>query len=157
VTFVARNHGTGGKLVMATEAWCLAQPGPSPGPLPGPAPTGRPGPVGPEPELGGWQSDVAFVKRYQAALSYLAVTKNQPTWNPQAVDGSAGPNTQAAARAFQSANGITPVDGEVGSGTASVIDTLLGYGSQVPPGGYPPPSAGGGGGGGGGLPSSYQS
>lgn len=131
--------------LMATEAYCLGGAQPPAPPQPGPAPTGKPGPVGPEPELGGWQTDVAYVKRYQTALSYLSFTMNVPAYNTQGVDGSAGPNTQAAVKAFQADQGLVPVDGEVGSATASAIDTVLGY--TVPAGGYPPPSSGGGGGG----------
>ena len=128
--------------LMATEAYCLGGAAP-PAPPPGPAPLNSIEPVGPEPELGGWQTDVAFIKRYQASLSLLSFTQNQPSWNTQGVDGSAGPNTMAAVKAFQAAQGLA-VDGEVGSATASAIDTMQGF--TVPPGGYPPPSAGGGGG-----------
>ena len=145
VTFAAAWHpdssGTPHKL-MATEAWCLSS-GPQPGPLPAPPP---PGPlnsvnaVGPEPALGAWQNDRAYIGRYQAALTLLSFTHNKPAWNTHGVDGGFGPHTKAAVSAFQVDAGL-PVDGEVGSQTSSAIDSMLGY--PVPAGGYPPPGGGG--------------
>jgi len=143
VTFVARWHpgASGPQTYMAVEAWCLAGPQPHPGPAP--APAGGLEAVGPEPALGAWKMDTGYIRRYQAALAFLSYTRNQPSWKPSTSAAFDGP-TMAAVKAFQAANGLTP-DGEVGSQTSSVIDTMLGY--QVPPGGYPPPGGGGGGGG----------
>lgn len=146
VTFKAAWHpgDNGPQTYMATEAYCMggaAPPSPTP---PMPPPGVRPAAVGPEPALGAWKNDPAYVKRYQAALTYLAAIKKQPSWSPQGVDGKPGPHTMAAVSAFEGANGLTP-DGQCGSDCSSELDSLMGY--AVPPGGYPHPSGGSGGGG----------
>jgi peptidoglycan hydrolase-like protein with peptidoglycan-binding domain len=107
---------------------------PMPAPAPGPAPTpvGPPSPVEPYPGPGAWQSNASYIALYQNALTWLASTMGQPTWDPQGVDGKFGPNTQAAVVAFQTAHGLPP-DGEVGPATAAAIDAALGV---------PPPPAG---------------
>jgi peptidoglycan hydrolase-like protein with peptidoglycan-binding domain len=120
----------------------LAQPpGPAPGPAPGPGPApppmpppvpgpavtpvGPPQPVEPYPGPGAWQSNAQYIALYQNALSWLASSMAQPTWDPQGVDGKYGPNTQAAVMAFQGAHGL-PIDGQVGPATAAAIDAALG-------------------------------
>ncbi len=141
ITFAAAWHpdanGTPHKM-MATEAWCLVGPSPTP---PAPGPTPAVAAVGPEPFAGAWQSDPEYVKRYQAALTYLSSAHGRPAWNPQGVDGGAGPHTMGAVKSFQGDNGLG-VDGECGSATSSALDAMLGY--PVPAGGYPPPGGGGG-------------
>ena len=126
-------------------------PGPMPGPAPGPAPAPapiptpvvpppipppsalvKPPPVQPDPGTGAWQTNAAYITRYQSALTYLAQSQAQPTWDPQGVDGKYGPHTQAAVKAFQSAHGLT-VDGECGAQTAAALDTAMGYGAAPAP------------------------
>jgi len=143
VTFRAAWHPDASgnpKGLMATEAYCLGgvQP-PGPGPTPPPGPLTTVAAVGPEPALGAWKNDAAYVKRYQASLSLLSFTKSKPAWNTQGVDGQAGPHTMGAVRAFQVDNGVQPVDGEVGSITSSAIDRMQGF--PVPDAGYPVPTA----------------
>ncbi len=140
ITFAAAWHpdanGTPHKM-MATEAWCLVGPSPTP---PAPGPTPAVAAVGPAPALGAWQTAPNYVKRYQMALTYLSTAHAKPAWNPQGVDGGAGPDTMGAVKAFQGDNGLG-IDGECGSATSSAIDAMLGY--AVPPGGYPVPGGGG--------------
>jgi peptidoglycan hydrolase-like protein with peptidoglycan-binding domain len=132
----------GAKTYMATEAWrlCTAPPvaPPTPAPVPpapgpAPAPAQRPPPVGPEPASGAWQSNAAFIARYQSALTYLArtVSPPQPSWDPGAIDGKFGPHTSAAVKAYQSAHGLT-VDGECGNQTAASLDSAMGYAPSTP-------------------------
>lgn len=92
-----------------------------------PVPTAPPGPVSPYPGTGAWQTNGAYIKRYQSALTYLSTTLGQPSWNPGGVDGKYGPNTQAAVKAFQGAQSL-PVDGQCGPTTAAALDHLLSAG-----------------------------
>lgn len=165
VTFKAAWHpgSAGPQTYMATEAYrvCtappVAPPTPAPAtpppvapmPVPSPAaPMAKPGPVGPEPGAGAWQTNSAFIKRYQAALTWIAQAFNVPAFDPKGIDGKFGPNTSMAVKAFQVAHGLSPVDGEVGSVTSSALDTAMGYtaapvpspGSPAPAPAAPPPS-----------------
>jgi Putative peptidoglycan binding domain len=88
------------------------------------APTGPPAPVLPYPGPGAWQSNGAYVGRYQAALTYLAHALNLPALDPQGTDGKYGPHTQAAVKAFQGSHGLTQ-DGEAGADTASALDAAV--------------------------------
>lgn len=147
VTFSAAWHpgSAGPKTYMATEAWrqCTAPPIAPPTPVPVPPtpdqPIAKPGPVGPEPAPGAWQSNAPFIGRYQSALTYLARTRAHAPWDPKGVDGKYGPNTSAAVKAFQGDHGLT-VDGECGNQTAASLDAELGYGAAPPaPGPAPAP------------------
>jgi peptidoglycan hydrolase-like protein with peptidoglycan-binding domain len=153
VTFAAAWHpgNSGPQTYMATEAWkvCAAPPiapvtpPPMPAPAVVPTPTQKPGPIGPEPAPGAWQTNSAYIKRYQAALSYLAHAIPMPSLDPLGVDGKFGPNTKNAVMNYQRAHGLT-VDGEVGNATAASIDQTMGYavpGHAVPaPGQAPTPA-----------------
>lgn len=91
-------------------------------------PAGMPAPpglVGPSPGAGAWQTNGPFIGRYQTALTYLAFVMSRPGWDPKGVDQKFGPNTKAAVMAFQGDNRLSPVDGKVGNGTATAIDSLL--------------------------------
>jgi len=125
VTFKAAWHpGTSGpQTFMATEAYCLTSPGPSPGPLPV---TGKPPPVGVYPGTGAYSSNAAYITRYQTALAWLSFVMNQPTWNPNDVSGQYSPSTQNAVTSFQAAQGLTP-DAQCGGQTADAIDVAMGY------------------------------
>jgi hypothetical protein len=99
---------------------------PGGGPAPAPAGVSSPIPAGYDfvaaaSVSGAWQNDHTYVKAYQSALTFLAQQMGQPSWNPNGVDGNYGPNTAAAVKAFQSAHGISPVDGEAGKVTATAI------------------------------------
>jgi peptidoglycan hydrolase-like protein with peptidoglycan-binding domain len=134
LTFVAAWHpGAGGpQTYMATEAWRLAM-APAVAPtMPPPGVLQVPGPVGPEPKTGAWQTNAAFIRRYQTALTYLASARAQPTWNPQKIDGKYGPLTKAAVSAYQQAHALT-VDGECGNQTAASLDAELGHVPVVQP------------------------
>jgi len=109
---------------------------PLPAPLPAPVvpppvappqvpPSGPPPLVSPYPGTGAWQKNSAYIARYQNALTYLAQSLGQPSWNPGGVDGKYGPQTQAAVKAFQAAQSL-PVDGQAGPTTAAALDHLLG-------------------------------
>lgn len=144
VTFAAAWHpgAQGPQTYMATEAWrvCTAPPiaPPTPAPVPpSPAqPMAKPGPIGPEPAQGAWQSNAPYIARYQSSLTWLARTLPMPAFDPQGVDGKYGPNTKNAVMAYQRAHGLT-VDGECGNATSASIDATLGYGSGQP---QPPPA-----------------
>ena len=146
VTFSAAWHpgSAGPKTYMATEAYrqCTAPPVAPPTPVPVPPspvqPMAKPGPVGPEPAPGAWQTNAPFIGRYQAALTYLARTNGHAPWDPKGVDGKFGPNTKAAVSAFQGDHGLT-VDGECGNQTAASLDAELGYGAAPPAPGPPAP------------------
>jgi peptidoglycan hydrolase-like protein with peptidoglycan-binding domain len=148
VTFSAAWHpgSAGPRTYMATEAWrqCTAPPVAPPTPVPVPPspdqPMAKPGPVGPEPGPGAWQTNAPFIGRYQSALTYLARTHGHAAWDPKGVDGKFGPSTKAAVSAFQSDHGLT-VDGECGNQTSASLDAELGYGA-APPGPSPAPAPG---------------
>lgn len=135
VTFTAAWHpGTAGpKTYMATECWRLCAAGPVAPPTPGPvapapvapAPMGKPAPVGPEPAAGAWQTNAAFITRYQSALTWLSQQGAGP-FDTLGIDGKYGPHTSTAVRAFQSAHALA-VDGQCGNATAAMIDAAMGY------------------------------
>jgi peptidoglycan hydrolase-like protein with peptidoglycan-binding domain len=147
VTFQAAWHpgAAGPHSYMATEAWrlCAAPPIAPPSPVPVPvspvAPMQKPGPVGPEPAMGAWQSNAPYIARYQAALTWLSRQGAGP-FDTQGVDGKFGPHTQSAVKAFQSAHGLT-ADGEAGNQTSAALDAALGYGA-APPSPAPGPAPG---------------
>jgi peptidoglycan hydrolase-like protein with peptidoglycan-binding domain len=92
-------------------------------PAPGPAPaSGPPAPVQPYPGPGAWQTNSAYIARYQSALTYLSSVN--PAYNTQGVDGQYGPNTVAAVKAFQADHGLTQ-DGEAGASTAAALDAAI--------------------------------
>lgn len=103
----------------------MGPPAPAPLPIP-PAPVapmpmpaaGPPPPVEPYPGPGAWQSNSAYIIRYQRALTYLG-------FDTQGIDGKYGPHTAAAVKAFQAANALTQ-DGQAGPATAAAIDAVLG-------------------------------
>jgi peptidoglycan hydrolase-like protein with peptidoglycan-binding domain len=78
---------------------------------------------------GAWQTDSAYIRAYQSALTYLAVRDGQPAWNPGGVDGKYGPHTGAAVLAFQRAKGLS-ADGECGRDCAAALAAAIG-GSQT--------------------------
>ena len=71
-----------------------------------------------------WQSDPAYIKQYQGALTYLSSAMREPSWDPQGVDGILGPHTGSAVRSFQQMHSLA-VDGEAGPSTASAISLAL--------------------------------
>jgi peptidoglycan hydrolase-like protein with peptidoglycan-binding domain len=107
-----------------TQAEWSGAPRARPAAAPQPMPGGKPGPVLPYPGAGAWQSNAPYISRYQSSLTYLAHAFNVPEWDPQGVDGKAGPNTLAAVTAFQTAHGLTP-DGKAGAETATQLDALV--------------------------------
>lgn len=143
VTFAAAWHpgDKGPQTYMATEAWRLASAPPiaPPAVIPTPAapvgPIARPGPVGPEPKPGAWQTDAAYIRRYQSALTYLAETVPGAAgrWDPHGIDGKYGPNTAAAVKAYQADHALS-VDGQCGPQTAASLDAVLGYRPAPSPG-----------------------
>jgi peptidoglycan hydrolase-like protein with peptidoglycan-binding domain len=91
-----------------------------------PAPRAPPPPqVSPYPGVGAYKTNSAYVSRYQNALTYLASVMKRPAWSPQGVDGKFGPKTQAGVKAFQTDQGLKPVDGFAGAATAAAIDRAL--------------------------------
>jgi peptidoglycan hydrolase-like protein with peptidoglycan-binding domain len=148
MTFAAAWHpgDQGAQTYMATEAWRLAsaQPMPTPvvptpGPTMPPAGVTTPPQVSPYPGPGAYQSNAAYITRYQTALTFLAAARKQGSWDPKGVDGKYGPNTSAAVKAFQTAHHLTPVDGECGAATAAAIDAELGYSVAPAPSPAPAP------------------
>lgn len=139
VTFSAAWHpgSAGPKTYMATEAWrlCTAPPiaPPTPGPVapaPSVVPMGKPGPVGPEPAPGAWQSNAGYIGRYQAALTWLSQQGAGP-FDPGGIDGKYGPHTATAVKAFQTAHALA-ADGQCGNATAAMLDAAMGYTSAAP-------------------------
>jgi hypothetical protein len=137
LTFVAAWHpgDSGPQTYMAVEAWrlvtdsAMASPmvAPQTNPLPSaasPNPAPVPPTVMPYPGTGAWQNNAVFIRRYQTALTWLASAIGNPAVNPGAIDGVAGPNTQAAVHAFQASHGLT-VDGQCGAQCASAIDAAV--------------------------------
>jgi Putative peptidoglycan binding domain len=154
ITWAAAWHpdatGAPNKL-MATEAWRVKPAAQAPvvtpvvvpaqAPAAAPAPSAAPTPhaappaaapmsvqhevvhVSPYPGPGAWKSNVEYVKRYQVALDALGYVgkDNQPL----IVDGKVGPNTDFAVKAFQTAHGVKPADGQAGADTAKAIDAAL--------------------------------
>jgi peptidoglycan hydrolase-like protein with peptidoglycan-binding domain len=152
LTFSAAWHpgDQGPQTYMATEAWRLASalpmpapavtPQPAVGPAMPPAGVTTPAQVSPYPGPGAYQSNAAYIARYQNALTFLSKARGAPTWDPKGVDGKYGPNTAAAVKAFQAAHHLTPVDGFCGAATAAALDQELGYGGAAPaPAPVPPP------------------
>jgi|HubBroStandDraft_3_1064219.scaffolds.fasta_scaffold00119_16 peptidoglycan hydrolase-like protein with peptidoglycan-binding domain len=92
-------------------------PGVPAGPLPPPAA------VSPYPGPGAWQTNAAYIARYQSALTYLAAAHFCPC-DPQGVDGKFGNNTKLAVQAFQKEAGLTQ-DGECGASTATALDQAV--------------------------------
>jgi peptidoglycan hydrolase-like protein with peptidoglycan-binding domain len=64
--------------------------------------------------------DLYEVSGYQGALAWLATHLNHPEFNPGAVDGINGPDTQAAVRAFQTYAQLK-FDGQVGEETRNAL------------------------------------
>jgi peptidoglycan hydrolase-like protein with peptidoglycan-binding domain len=133
---LAQDGECGAQTAGALDAAMGLAPAPAPLPAPViPAPVVPPSPptvappasVSPYPGTGAWQTNGAYIKRYQSALTYLSTTLGQPSWNPGGVDGKYGPNTQAAVKAFQGAQSL-PVDGQCGPTTAAALDHLLSAG-----------------------------
>ena len=83
-----------------------------------------PAPVQPYPHAGAWQTDHAYIARYQDALTYLAHVTGNRALDPLGTDGIFGPHTHAAVLAFQRAHGLT-ADGEAGAATAAAIDAAV--------------------------------
>jgi hypothetical protein len=102
----------------------VAVPASAPAPAVPAAPAGRPALVSPYPGPGAFQTNAAFITRYQSALTWLAHAYQHPDWDPQGVDGKYGPHTSAAVKAFQAAHGLA-ADGQAGAQTASVLDAAL--------------------------------
>jgi hypothetical protein len=71
-----------------------------------------------------WQSNSAYIKQYQSALTYLAWKTNNPTWDPGGIDSTYGPDTAAAVSAYEGANGLT-VDGEAGQAVATSLQAAI--------------------------------
>jgi peptidoglycan hydrolase-like protein with peptidoglycan-binding domain len=110
----------------------IPPPGVLPTPASPPAPTPPSGGPSPGPfdlsaalTAGAWQSNPVFIAAYQGALTYLAWKYAQPTWAPPAVNGVFDASTKAAVMAFQTAKGLSPIDGEVGKDTATAMATAL--------------------------------
>src|SRR5262249_31751891 len=99
-------------------------------PSPSPAPVGPPLPVEPYPGPGAWKTDVAYIARYQNALTWLAQSLGHPDWDPGGVDGKYGVHTANAVKAFQYAQGLRPVDWQAGPDTAAALDAALGMGGD---------------------------
>jgi peptidoglycan hydrolase-like protein with peptidoglycan-binding domain len=95
-------------------------------------PMGIPANVSPYPGTGAYQSNAAYIRRYQAALTFLAQALGHPNWDPGGIDGAYGPHTAGAVRAFESANGLS-ADGECGSQCAAKLDALLAVARGVAP------------------------
>jgi hypothetical protein len=107
----------------AVPAW---YPAPAPSPYaPASAPgAGAPPRVQPYPGPGAYKSNAAYIKRYQAALTYLA--QRDPAYDPGGVDGKFGPNTAAAVKRFQFDHNLAPIDGFAGAATAAALDLATG-------------------------------
>jgi peptidoglycan hydrolase-like protein with peptidoglycan-binding domain len=118
--------GYDGVNAPTVAEWTGAAPPPVVPPVvpPGAPSMQKPGPVSPYPGPGAWQTNGAYIARYQRALTYLSQAMAQPAWNTQGVDSHFGPHTQAAVTAFQVANGLS-ADGKAGADTAAAIDRLL--------------------------------
>lgn len=106
-------------------------PTPGPGPVPAPAPLPVPAQVEPYPGPGAYQSNAAYIAKYQTALTYLAHALNIAAIDPLGVDGKYGPHTIAAVKAFQSSHGLT-ADGACGADTAKALDQAVASVMVVP-------------------------
>ncbi len=115
---------------------------PSAGPAPAPgAPAASPIPAGYDMAAaaavsGAWQNDSTFIQVYQQVLTFLSQQQSQPSWAPAAISGAFDASTQAAVKAFQTANGLSPVDGEVGPATATAMLNAIGAVTQASGMGY---------------------
>jgi peptidoglycan hydrolase-like protein with peptidoglycan-binding domain len=87
---------------------------------------GPPLPVQPYPGTGAWQTNSAYIARYQTALMFLGYNVG-----PTGADGKYGPNTAAAVKAFQTHAGLSPVDGEAGAATAAALDAATSSASNA--------------------------
>jgi peptidoglycan hydrolase-like protein with peptidoglycan-binding domain len=95
----------------------------------------KPGPVGKYPGPGAYASNAPYIRRYQAALTWLAAVTGNHDWDPgyadpsigvgNGVDGKFGASTKAGVFAFQKFNGVTPYDGKCGAGTGAAVDHWL--------------------------------
>jgi len=112
----AAAHAAATHAAVAPAAAAQAAAAPSPG--------GMPAAVAPYPGPGAWQTNSAYIARYQAALTWLAAITQTPALDPKGTDGKYGPNTAAAVKAFQAASGLT-ADGEAGAQTAAAIDQAV--------------------------------
>jgi len=115
--------GYDGVNAPTLQQWTGQAPGPvvvTPGQaVPTPSvspPSGPPLPVQPYPGTGAWQTNSAYIARYQAALMFLGYSVG-----PTGADGKYGPNTAAAVKAFQADHGLTQ-DSEAGAATAAALD-----------------------------------
>lgn len=98
---------------------------PAAGAPPSPMPMAIPAQVSPYPGTGAYKSNAAYIRRYQAALTYLAQALGHPPWDPGGIDGKYGPKTASAVSAFETANGLGAPDGAAGPAVAARLDALL--------------------------------
>lgn len=102
-------------------------PGPAPKPTPTPAPAPKPAPAPPKPAPAPPQATVTAVVRKGSRgpeVRLLQERLKAAGFNPGAVDGDFGPNTERAVRAFQQARGLG-ADGVVGARTWAALNVKL--------------------------------
>jgi len=87
-------------------------------------PGAMPAAVSPYPGPGAWQTNKAYIIRYQTALQWLSQITGNTAYNPVGIDGVCGNDTKAAVKAFQADAGLTQ-DGECGADTAAAIDAAV--------------------------------
>ncbi len=136
---------TAGQAAAAATPGATATPIPPPGVVPqpdpalnlkAPPPSAGPFDLSAATTSGAWQTNSAFIKAYQGALTFLAYKFSTPAWDPQGVDGVCGADTMKAVMAFQGAKGLSPVDGEVGPATATAMASALTATSTAGQGSY---------------------